>query len=365
MRTRVNGPENFSLDFAQLSPTMHLMDDQRMTVSASRIAAMLGLDRYCTPLTLFLRMRGQLSDEVDNAAIQQGRYYERATCDWACDTYGMEIVPGWEQTRLSHGYLSGHPDFVVRDEHGKLAIAEVKNPFWSYKGDDWGEPGTDEVPRAHFLQAMTYNHLVLKGVVTKGVRMDGPKDWADYSYVVAKLKGGIARYKIPYDGDIMRLVEMQAKAFVERVANNDPPSPEDEQDMRNLWPVQEGKVADCNSAFVEQLKALDAVKKQIKQLTEQESALKAVVLGFARDAETIEYVDNGSRTTVCSLATNRTLDTEALLADHPDLLAQFAKLDTAALRKANKALVERYMRRPADPTKATRVIRLKLPREAQ
>jgi hypothetical protein len=132
----------------------------------------------------------------------------------------------------------------------------------------------------------------------------------------------------------MGRVEARAEMFVRRVADNDPPAPEDEQDMRNLWPVQEGKVADCNSAFVEQLKALDAIKKQIKQLTEQESALKAVVLGFARDAETIEYVN-------------------------------FAKLDAAALRKSNKALVERYMRRPTDPTKATRVIRLKLPKEVQ
>ena len=326
------------------------MDDTK-TVSASRIAAMLGLDRYCTPLTLFLRMRGQLDDTVGNAAIQQGRYYERATCDWACDTYDMEIVPGWEQSRLSYGYLSGHPDFVVRDEHGKLAIAEVKNPFWSYKGDDWGEPGTDQVPRAHFLQAMTYNHLVLKGVVTKGVRMDGTKDWADYSYVIAKLKGGIARYKIPYDAEIMARVEAQAEVFVNRVRENNPPTPENEQDMRNLWPVEEDKVADCNSAFVEQLRALDAVKKQIKQLTEQESALKAVVLGFARDAERIEFTWAEAEA--------------AELRDRPDLMQKYAKLDTAALRRDDKALVESYMRRPEEPTKATRVIRLKLPKEVQ
>jgi len=130
--------------------------------------------------------------------------------------------------------------------------------------------------------------------------------------------------------------------------------------------VTEGKVIDCNSALVEQLKTLADIKQQIKQLAEQESALKTFILGFAQDAERIEWVkDDGTRIPVCSLAANRQLDAEQLAADHPELLAKFAKLDTAAVRKHDKALVERYMRKPSDPTKASRVIRLKLPKEAQ
>ena len=334
-----------------------------MTVSASRVPAMLGMDHRCSPLTLYLRMRGELSDDVaDNAAIQAGRYYERATADWACDTYGMTIQPGWAQKTLTHGPLSGHPDFVVLDEDDKLAILEVKNPFWSYKGGDWGEPGTDEVPKPYFLQTLTYVHLLHQQL--QGTRLQETFGLANYGYVCAKLAGGIARYKIPYDKAIIAKVEADAAKFIARVAEGNPPTPEDEQDMRNLWPVTQGKVADCNSAFVEQLKSLDAVKKQIKQLQQEESALKAVVLGFARDAESIEWVrDDGSRITVCNLAANRTLDTESLLADHPNLLQQFAKLDTAALRKADKALVERYMRKPESAVEASRVIRLKLPKE--
>ena len=342
--------------------TLARMDDQ-IRVSASRVPAMLGMDHRCSPLTLYLRMRGTLSDDADNAAIQAGRYYERATADWACDAYGMTIKEGWSQKTLAHGPLSGHPDFVVLDEDGKVAILEVKNPFWSYKGDDWGEPGTDEVPQPYFLQTLTYVHL-LHQTATKGQWT--PFELADYGYVCAKLAGGICRYKIPYDKAIISKVEAEAQTFIHRVVNEDPPTPQDEQDMRNLWPVTEGKVIDCNSALVEQLKTLADIKQQIKQLAEQESALKTFILGFAQDAERIEWVkDDGTRIPVCSLAANRQLDAEQLAADHPELLAKFAKLDTAAVRKHDKALVERYMRKPSDPTKASRVIRLKLPKEAQ
>lgn len=357
---------------------------------------MLGMDHRCSPLTLFLRMQGKLGDDPDNAAMQAGRYYERATAEWACDTYGMKIVEGFEQKTLEHGPLSGHPDFLAIDEHGKLVILEVKNPFWSYKGDDWGEPGTDEVPKPYYIQSSVYNHLFQKWMKENqnGMEIDtiepgqvfsslpsgffhpvagdpaNPalvrREVADYSYVIAKLAGGICRYKIPLKPALITRIEADAQTFIARVLNDDPPTPQDEQDMRNLWPVTEGKVADCNSAFVEQLKALDAIKKQIKDLTAQESALKTVILGFAQDAESIEWVqDDGTRQLVCTLGTNRSLDVESLTADHPALLESFAKLDTTALRKADKALVESYMRKPTDPTKATRVVRLKLPKEGK
>ena len=328
---------------------------------------MLGMDPRCSPLTLFLRMQGKLGDDPDNAAMQAGRYYERATAEWACDTYGMKIVEGFEQKTLEHGPLSGHPDFLAIDEHGKLVILEVKNPFWSYKGDDWGEPGTDEVPKPFYIQSSTYNHL-FKQWASHENQMERDEmlryPVADYSYVIAKLAGGICRYKIPLKPALISRIEADAQTFIARVLNDDPPTPEDEQDQRNRWPVTEGKVVDCNSAFVEQLKALDAVKAQIKELTKQESALKTVILGFAQDAERIEWVqDDGTRIPVCTLSTNRSLDVESLTADHPALLQRFAKLDTTALRKADKALVESYMRKPTDPTKATRVVRLKLPKE--
>lgn len=357
---------------------------------------MLGMDHRCSPLTLFLRMQGKLPDgDPDNDAMKAGRYYERATAEWACDEYGMKIVEGFEQKTLEHGPLSGHPDFLAIDEDGKLVILEVKNPFWSYKGDDWGESGTDEVPKPYFLQSLVYCHLFRKwiGENQHGMEIDAIalepgqvssslpaaffrpladdpspavalREVADYAYVIAKLGGGICRYKIPFDQAIVSRVEADAQTFIARVLNDDPPTPQDEQDMRNLWPVTEGKVADCNSAFVEQLKTLDSIKKQIKALTEQESALKTLILGFAQDAERIEWVkDDGTRIPVCSLGTNRSLDVEALTADHPALLESFAKLDTTALRKADKALAESYMRKPTDPTKATRVVRLKLPKE--
>lgn len=326
------------------------MDDKvTETISASRVPALLGLDKRCSPLTLYLRLRGEIDERAfDDSAMKAGRYYERATAEWSCDEYGMQIVPGYEQMTLRRGVFSGHPDFVVRDEHGKLAICEVKNPFWSYKGDDWGESGTDQVPKAHFVQSMIYAYLVRKDL--------GP-DAADYAYVVAKLSGGIQRYRIPYDIDIVRALEREVTAFLHRVREGTPPTAQDETDMRNRWPVTEGREMEATAALMEQLKTLRAIRDQIAALEKDKSDLQAIVLGYAQDAENLTY--EGS--TVATLSVNRKFDEDRLLQEHPEMLSQFAKLDTTKLRAQHKALVEQYMSKPTDPTKATRVIRLKLP----
>lgn len=352
-----------------------MADEERVfpeTISASRVPALLGMDSRCSPLTLFLRLRGDLGEQYldDDVAIQQGRYYEKATADWCCDVYGMKIVPGFEQMTMRAGVLSGHPDFAVIDEHGKLAILEVKNPFWSYKGDDWGESGTDQVPKAYYIQTLVYQCLLrawykkqttLEEVFATTLGADAPlPELADYGYVCAKLSGGIERFKIKYDQDIVDTVIKEVEMMLTRVQIDDPPTPQDEQDMRNRWPVVEGKVAECNAAFVEQLKALTALKKQIKEMTEQESALKTLILGFAQDAEKIEYVDeNGGRTLVATLGVNKKFDAAACAEAHPDLPREFYKLDTTKLRKEQKALYEMFSKKPEKATEQTRVIRLK------
>lgn len=358
------------------------MDDNKPvavpnTISASRIPAMLGMDSRCSPLSLFLRMTGAIKEQSldEDVAIQQGRFYEKATAEWACAVYGMKLVDGFEQRTLRNGVLSGHPDFLAVDEHGKLVILEVKNPFWSYSGNDWGESGTDQVPKPYFIQASVYGDLFREWCLNHDNAMmisdtlvklgclsadDVAERIADYTYVVAKLSGGIQRFKVPIDQEIIAMVTKEADAFLVRVATGDMPSPQDETDMRNRWPVTEDKAVECDIAFLETLRALSSVRAQAKALSEQESTLKALILGFAQDAAKIQH----RGIVVATLDAQRAFDAEACLAAHPDLLTKgYAKLDTTKLAKEQKALHEMYMRKPENAVDQTRVIRLKLPKE--
>lgn len=333
---------------------------------------MLGMDPRCSPLTLFLRMRGELPDDPDNEAMLQGRYYERATAEIACHKYGMQLIDGYDQLAVEDGVLSGHPDFIVADESNRLVICEVKNPFFSYKGDGWGDPGTDQVPVPYWIQSMIYAHLLRVWHENQdhiGLAMcypgGGPMPVADYAYVVARLHGGVERFKVPFDKDIVERVRREAEMFLTRVQIDDPPDPQDEQDMRNRWPVSEGVVAECGHELLAQVQALVQVKKAISDLEKQETAIKTLLLGYMKDAEALDYVDHaaGTRQRILEAKANRKLDEAALIAAHPDLLTRYPALDTAKLRKEQKGLVEAFMRRPEKATEQTRVLRVKLKEE--
>lgn len=325
---------------------------------------MLGMDERCSRLSLYLRMTGVLDDDRDNEAMLQGRFYERATADIACYKYGMKIVEGFEQIDLQHDNLSGHPDFVAIDEHNKLVILEVKNPFHGMMGLEWGEAGSDDVPRPYYIQSTVYGDLFKRYCESNPGAFDKQLEVADYVYVIARLFGGVVRYKVPIDSDIIEKVQEESRMFLSRIARCDPPSPEDEEDHRNSWPVETGKAVDCNESFMAQLTNLQRLKDQIKELTRQESEIKTLVLAYARDAERIEFVDqNGVRSTVVTLSASRKFDEARCLAENPDLLSQYAKLDTTRLGKEKKGLYESYMRKPETAVEQTRTIRLKLPKE--
>lgn len=336
-------------------------------VSASRVPAVLGMDPRCSPLTLFLRMRGELQEKdiSDDEAVMQGRFYEQATAEIACHKYGMNLLPGFSQVELRKGCLSGHPDFLAIDEHGKVAVLEVKNPFFGHvNSEEWGDPGTDQVPRAYLIQTMVYIYLVRRmWLESPSPKPHGEREVADYGYVIARLGGTVERYKVPFDPQVIAEIEREVQMFLTRVQIDDAPTPQDEQDMRRRWPVTEGKVAECNEAFVAQLKQLKAINEQIKALNEQASAIKTIILGFAKDADRIELVDHetGARRLVATLGCDREFDADACWQQHSDRLIAngLVSIDRAALRKADKALYEAFMRRPTNRAEQKRVIRLK------
>lgn len=347
------------------------MENVPDTISASRVPALLGLDKRCSPLTLFLRLRGAIGEEdlSENEAVREGIFYERATADIACHKFGMSIVEGFEQKELWSGQLSGHPDFLVIDEHGKLAILEVKNPFWSYAGDDgddsWGEPGTDQVPKAHMVQSMIYCHLIRSDSFRQMLlRLSLSREVADYAYVVARLRGGVERYKVPLDKEVIRLVEDEVRMMLTRVEINDPPTPLDEQDMRMRWVVSDpAKKAPCNIEMVALLDTLRDIKAQTKALGDQESAIKAQILGHAQDAAILEFVDHGTGEAIeiATLKPMRKFDKRQCLLDHAEALmaADCLTVDVERLKKHQRALHEQYSNVPMEMGAQTRQLRLK------
>jgi putative phage-type endonuclease len=124
-----------------------LLANRRNGIGASEAAAACGLSRWMTPLELYLIKIGEREPQQANEAMHWGKRLENAILDEL--EYRTGLVIQERQPRMvecSRPYLWATLDGWI-DE---ITIVEAKTA--SYAGEDWGEPGTDDIPTEYLIQ---------------------------------------------------------------------------------------------------------------------------------------------------------------------------------------------------------------------
>lgn len=331
------------------------------TIRASSIAAMLGLDPRRSPLALFHELRGiqfepedDGDDEIVDDPVLEGRMFEDAVANVVRRKFKLVVgEPDGAAREITDRCIIGHPDRVFMEpgegSRFKAGILEVKNPF--FVGEGWGDPGSDVVPRQHWVQTQVYQGLFVK-------LPGGPSaDVAPHGYVAARLRG-VQLYKVQRDDEVYEKLQQEAERFLHRVHENDPPTPRDEHDMRRRWLVDESKTVKVDAGFVANAKQLRDLNEQIRIATKAASDLKTLLLGTMQDAREAVWDSPDGPIVVATCGANRVFDVERFKAEQPDLAARFTKLDRTALKKHDQKLYDAFMRRPVDVAEQTRVLRL-------
>jgi putative phage-type endonuclease len=125
--------------------------DWLKVMSASKIAAVVGLSPYESRYSLWLRMAGVITDEP-NDATRRGHYLEQGIRDWFQDQH-----PGWVIQSTSCSYDDTEPRFtatpdgyaIAEGEPDPIRVLEIKT---AADAAEWGEPGTDEIPPGYLCQ---------------------------------------------------------------------------------------------------------------------------------------------------------------------------------------------------------------------
>jgi putative phage-type endonuclease len=147
---------------------------RRRGVSASEIAAVLGLSPYESPFSLYWRKRNGWQTD-DNEFMSAGRLLEEPIAQWWQTEHGD---PAYLTT--THAGLYAHPDRpwqmaspdrLIIDIWGKdVALLECK--WVAYSWDGWGEDGTSDVPVHYRAQCLW--QMDVMGVDTVYVAALGP-----------------------------------------------------------------------------------------------------------------------------------------------------------------------------------------------
>lgn len=120
-------------------------DEWRTTISASKVAGLLGLSPWATARKLYHTMRGDIPPDPGNDATRRGHYLEPAVLAWFRDRH-PDMVHGdtFTARHPDHPEWTCTPDATADDD-----LVEIKSAADAY---EWGRQGTAEIPAGYLAQ---------------------------------------------------------------------------------------------------------------------------------------------------------------------------------------------------------------------
>lgn len=218
-------------------------------ITASKVAAILGLSPYDSPLSCWHKMKGNVPLEQETEDHRRGHYAEPAILAWWADQHA-EVTEFTRHPQFRDGHMAATPDaYAIVGSSEALVEAKTARSL-----DDWGEPGTDEIPAYYLVQVLFQLHL--SGIPRAYVPVWG--SWFE-----------MAEYVVDYDAELAEAIIAKCDAFWESLQADVAPPLDDSvatfQTLKALHPdIDKGVTVELDQAtaveFIDAKNALDAAK---------------------------------------------------------------------------------------------------------
>ena len=285
------------------------------------IGAILGLSPYKTPLELWSELvSGEQPANRDLIHLRFGQHaesfiaseYERAT-----NLFTAEHSPTLFHKK--HGFMFGHVDRFVLETPDTPAVVdgtitadkllECKTSS-AFNKNDWGEPGTDQVPPLYLVQCAWYMAITECRSADLAVLI-GNSDFRVYT--------------IERDLELEGLILSHAQHFWhEHVLGKKPPEPISVQDASILFPKEAPNSSVlANEEILQSITAYRKVCTESQTLSEECEKLKLEILNYMGHAEKLTFGSKTLATWKCAKSSTR-IDTKALALAYPDIASAFS-----------------------------------------
>jgi len=177
-------------------------------MTASKVAAVLGLSPWESRFSLWHRMAGLIQPTADTDQTRRGHYLEDGVARWFADQHPeMSVGSGGAWAHPEREWQAASPDRLLctKAELGDFtkpfsptSLLEIKTAAYA---DEWGIPGSDAIPPYYRAQ-------VVWQIDTLGLST---------AYVAVLLGQGLtfAEYRIEYNADEADYIRAEAKAFMD------------------------------------------------------------------------------------------------------------------------------------------------------
>lgn len=149
--------------FTVASPEWH--EARAHGIGGSEIAAVLGLSRWESRFSLWHRKAGTVPPQEENPEMEAGKRLEPAILQKFLDDHPeFSAMIGGTYCHAERPWQIANPDLLLApkcgcdlicecEEAAATALLEAKFALYD---DDWGEPGTDEIPPYYLAQTRWY-----------------------------------------------------------------------------------------------------------------------------------------------------------------------------------------------------------------
>jgi putative phage-type endonuclease len=241
------------------------------TVSASKVAAILGVSKWHSPYSMWRAMRGELpADDGKNADDKaRGHYLESGVLAWWADQHdlllGLDIATQVYVTHPDLPWVTCTMDALAKDRHGNTIVVEIKTDD---SHDEWGKPGSDEIPAYYAAQVMWSLACVPEAQFACVAVLFG------YPHL------GFEEFVVQRDDELIAGIVKRCQEFYESLTSDVPPDLDDHvatyEAIRALHPdIEPGLTEELTDEQADEfLEAGDCAKAAVKR----ERAAKTVVL---------------------------------------------------------------------------------------
>ena len=320
---------------AMLTPEQLIL--RKTGIGGSDAAAIVGLGKYSTPLSVYLDKTTDVVKETTEV-MTRGNVLEPFVQSL------FERKTGWKvQNNLQTQRNQDHP-FMLANLDGLLpserAIAEFKTAVYT-KGtkEEWGDEGTDEIPKHYLIQVAHYASVMNADTVHIGVLFGDEKLFNSYRLLQEireetghpiqfdRLGCDFRVYVYKRHDDLTRkLINKERSFWFDHVLKNNPPAPQDGNidDFLKAYPIANDRVVCVSEADIAKIQSFSETKQKAKEWQAREEAEKADILKLFGDSSLLVDENKNPLATWKNKSTTR-FDKASFSKVHPSLCDTFSK----------------------------------------
>lgn len=279
-------------------------------IGGSDASAVAGLNRYKSPVAVFMEKTGQIEPEEAGEVAYWGTQLEDLVAKEFMARTGLRVQRSNKMYKHpEYPWMLGNVDRLITDEHKRRGVLECKTTS-AYKADEWQG---DRVPDEYSIQLQHY--MAVLGV--------------DYGFFAVLIGGNKFEYRYVErnPGIIDSLVKIEKEFWNENVLKGIPPAIDGSQasvDLLNkLYP--ESKPAseiELTAAQAELVLNLRAAKEDAKAAEELVKVYENELKSIIGENETALF--KGEPVATWKSTSSTRLDTSRLKKEQPDLYQKYA-----------------------------------------